>query len=115
MHEAPPHSRIPKVLSLAQLRELAVAVGMAEPDVGAAIAMAESGGRTQAMGDGGKSVGLWQINVEACPKEYANKDMLRHGGFNAVAANAMSNGGTNWQPWATFRNGTYKKYLPKAP
>lgn len=104
---------VPNILNLTQLRELATAVGMAEPEVGAAIAMAESGGRVKAVGDHGDSIGLWQIHVPTAPKQWANRDMLKHGGFNAQAAHAISNGGTNWEPWTTFRNGAYLKWMAK--
>ena len=111
--KVPGGHRVPDVLSLAQLRELATAVGMAEPDVGAAIAMAESSGNTKAVGDKGESIGLWQINIPSCPKRFKNRDMLKNAGFNAEAALAMSNGGTEWTAWRTFKNGAYKKHLPK--
>lgn len=110
-HREPGSHRIPDVLSLTQLRELAAAAGMADANTGAAIAMAESSGRVKAVGDNGRSIGLWQINLDSCPKQWANADMLKDAGFNAQAAASMSNGGTNWEPWTTFRNGVYKKYL----
>jgi hypothetical protein len=75
--------------------------------------MAESSGNTKAVGDNGDSIGLWQINLPSCPKQFKNRDMLKDAGFNAQAALSMSNGGTNWTPWRTFNNGAYKKYLPK--
>jgi hypothetical protein len=88
---------------------------MAEPDVGAAIAMAESGGRTSAIGDHGESIGLWQIHFPSAPKAYKNKDMLRQAGFNAQAALAMSSGGTRWELWTTYRNKSFQRFLPSAP
>lgn len=111
----PPKDRVPNRLSLAQLRELAAAAGMAQADIGAAIAMAESGGRTDAVGDGGDSIGLWQIHVPTCPKQWAIKDALKHAGFNAQAATSMSAGGTSWTLWTTYKTGAYRKYLPSAP
>ena len=112
--KAPPkQDKIPDVLSIAQLRELASAVGMEDSETGAAIAMAESGGVVRKIGDNGDSIGLWQINVPSAPKQYKNRDMLLDAGFNAQAALAMSNGGTNWTPWTTFRNGKYKQWLIK--
>jgi len=105
--------KVPDHLTIAQLRELAAAAGMADAETGAAIAMAESGGNVRAVGDHGDSIGLWQIHVPSAPKQWANRDMLKHGGFNAQAANAISNGGTNWQPWTTFRDGRYKQWLVK--
>lgn len=112
-YPGPDSHKIPNRLSIAQLRELARAVEMAEPDVGAAIAMAESGGNVRAIGDHGNSIGLWQIHMPSCPKQWRNRDMLQTAGFNAQAAASMSNGGTNWDPWTTFRNGSYRKFLPK--
>jgi hypothetical protein len=109
----PGDHKVPDVLSLTQLRELATAVGMAQPEVGAAVAMAESGGRVRAVGDHGDSIGLWQIHVPSAPKQWANRDMLQHGGFNAQAAHSISNGGTDWTPWTTFRNGAYLKWMAK--
>lgn len=102
---------LPRVLSIAQLRELAQAVGMQDWETGAAVAMAESHGDSQAVGDKGDSIGLWQINVPSAPKAYKNATMLKDPGFNAQAALSMSNGGTDFSPWTTFRNGAYKKFL----
>ena len=109
----PNEHKIPKHLSLTQLRELAAAADMAQPEVAAAVAMAESGGRVDAVGDHGDSIGLWQIHVPSAPKQWANRDMLKHAGFNAQAAAAMSNGGTDFSAWTTFRNGAYLRFLPK--
>lgn len=109
-----PYHKIPKRLTIEQLRELSTAVGMADPDVAAAVAMAESSGRTDAVGDKGESIGLWQIHVPSAPKQWANKDMLKHAGFNAQAALAMSNGGTDWNSWSTFRSRAYLTYMPKS-
>lgn len=108
----PREHKVPDVLSLAQLRELASSAGMADADTGAAIAMAESGGRTRAVGDHGDSIGLWQINVPTAPKRWQNRDMLKHAGFNADAATALSDNGTNWERWTTYRNGSFRKWMP---
>lgn len=109
--DVPGTHRIPQYLSLAQLRELATAVGMADPITGAAIAMAESSGNTRAVGDHGDSIGLWQINVPAHKEYSTRKEMLFHAGFNAQAAHAISSGGTNWQPWKAYTSGRYKQYM----
>jgi len=111
-HLPPGGHHVPRVLSLPQLRELAAAAGMADANTGAAIAMAESSGDTRAVGDHGDSIGLWQIHVPSCPKQWANRDMLKHAGFNAQAAASMSNGGTDWHLWSSFKNGAYKKHMP---
>jgi hypothetical protein len=100
----------PRPMTLTELRELAVQVGMAQPDVAAAIAMAESGGNPLAVGDSGTSFGLWQIHLPSHP-EY---DALTMGDplANALAAKAISSGGSKWTPWTTFNNGAYKKFMP---
>jgi len=100
-------------MTLAALRELARSVGFPNPDLAAAVAMAESDGNAMAVGDvtRGFSIGLWQINLRAHP-EY-NAVSLYDPNNNAQAAMKISSGGTNWKPWSTFNSGAYKKYLPK--
>lgn len=75
----------------------------------AAIAMAESGGRANATNNdsnGTQDRGLWQINsVNGALSTFDTNQ-------NARAAIELSGNGTNWQPWATFTSGAYKKYLP---
>ncbi len=102
-------------LNLAQLRVLAAAHGFPNPDIAAAVAMAESGGYAMAVGDVtlGFSIGLWQINLRAHP-EYAATS-LYDPNANAIAAFKISNRGTNWKPWTTFNNGAYKKFMPAKP
>jgi lysozyme-like protein len=101
-----------RMLTLGQLRALAVSVGFPNPDLAAAIAMAESGGNILALGDImlGHSYGLWQINARAHP-EY-DVAQLVDPTYNAKAALEISHRGTNWQPWTTFKSGAYKKYMP---
>ena len=79
--------------------------------IAAAIAMAESGGNTSAenLSSVEDSIGLWQINLKAHPQytRTAMQDPLQ----NALAMYSISNGGTNWNPWSTYTNGAYRKYL----
>ena len=80
-------------------------------DLAAAVAMAESGGKSDATNtntNGSVDRGLWQINSV-------------HGGqstfdpiANAKAAVKISSNGKNWSPWVTFNTGAYKKYLSPA-
>lgn len=76
-----------------------------------AVAMAESSGNPSAFGDQalGYSVGLWQINL--CHHQNYNALDLFDPGNNADAALEISNGGTYWYPWSTWKNGDYKAYL----
>jgi len=96
-------------MSKDEIRQLAEMVGFLDSNIAAAVALAESGGNPKAVGDNGLSIGLWQIYTKAHP-QYARADLfdpLK----NAHAALAISDGGKNWRPWTTFRNGAYKAYL----
>jgi hypothetical protein len=96
------------------LRELVASVGLTgEPArIAVAIAVAESGGRTDAIGDGGASIGLWQIHMPSHPR-FTKAELLTPAG-NVRAMMAISKGGTHWQPWSVYRNGRYKQYLNDA-
>lgn len=100
-----------RTMTLAQVRALAKATGFPDPDLAAAVAMAESGCNPMAVGDQGNSIGLWQVNLPAHP-EYGELALMDPQ-YNARAAFAISSHGTNWQPWTTFKNGAYKKWMPK--
>jgi len=98
-----------RTLSLVSLRELAARHGFPDPDLAAAVAMAESGGYASAVGDFGTSFGLWQIHTPAHP-QFRFTDLFDVDN-NARAALAISNKGTNWKPWSTFNDGKHLKYL----
>jgi soluble lytic murein transglycosylase-like protein len=100
-----------RVLSVAQLRELARKVGFPDPDLATAVAVAESGGNALAVGDFGRSFGLWQIHTPAHPQFSAQS--LFDPDYNARAALSISKNGADWKPWTTFRTGAYKQFLPK--
>ena len=113
--------RLGDVLSIAQLVALAQGHGFPDPATAAAVAMAESGGNTDAVGDMTitppyGSVGLWQINLAAHPQY--DVQSLHNADYNASAAFAVSSGGTNWQPWSTFTTTnpalSYRRFLPAA-
>ena len=81
--------------------------------VAGAVARAESSLYTCATNyNSGGSVdrGLWQINVRAHPE--FDPIRLFEQDYNARAAFLVSSHGTNWNPWTTFKNGAYRKYLP---
>lgn len=92
-------------------------------DIAVAIALAESGGRTDAHNavPPDDSYGLWQINMlgsmgPARRKQFGisrNSD-LYDPATNARAMMQISNGGKNWKPWTTYTRGTYKLYLKQA-
>lgn len=104
-----------KALKKATIVNLAKSVGFVDPNLAAAVAMAESGGIPNAEGDvglgatGPTSFGLWQIHLPAHP-EYTREEMvnpLR----NAQAAYEISNGGHDFSPWSTYKSGAYKRHL----
>ena len=114
-----------KGLTRAQIRSYVDHFGFAQPDVAVAIALAESGGVPNALGDirDGKpiSFGLWQINTRAHPQW--SRDELMDPRRNAEAAFALSRGGTDWSAWSTWwqdasrrigpGQGRYLRYMPK--
>lgn len=79
-----------------------------------AVALAESGGRTDAVHVNGdqwhsRDRGVWQIN------DHAHPDVSDAAAFNPVscaqAAYRISSGGTSWKPWSTFTDGAaYAQY-----
>lgn len=77
-------------------------------DVAAAVAQAESGGRSGASNrntNGSIDRGLWQIN-----SVHGAQSTFDVAG-NARAAVAISERGRNWRPWVTFNTGAFRKYL----
>jgi len=91
--------------------------------IATAIALAESSGRTDAVGDvnltvsGEKSVGLWQINYRPARDALGGpRDPNRNldPATNARNAYGISSGGTKWSPWSTYTNGAYRKHLDAA-
>lgn len=75
----------------------------------AAIAMAESGGNPNAQNsansNGTIDRGLFQINsVHGAQSTFDLASNIR-------AAIQISNNGSNWQPWSTFSNGAYRRFL----
>jgi len=76
--------------------------------IAAAIAMAESGGNSQATNvnsDGSTDRGLWQIN--SSHGSLSTYDV----NANAKAAVQISNNGTNFNPWVTYKSGAYLQFL----
>lgn len=105
-------------LNFDALYRLAVSVGFppgSSAQTAAAIALAESGGNPQAVGDValGGSYGLWQVFLPAHPQY--NAASLTDPTYNAKAALAISNQGSNFTPWSTFNSGAYKTYLFTPP
>jgi hypothetical protein len=87
--------------------------GMDQVAIGAAIIMAESGGRTCAHhinSDGSADEGAWQINMRAHPDvtvECAHNPTCA----SDAALQIYEAAGKSWRPWSTFNNGAYKSHL----
>jgi hypothetical protein len=106
-------------LSYAQLVAFAQSAGFSATDAqtAAAIALAESGGNSSAIGDeslapsDGPSYGLWQINVgsKANP-QYAGQN-LTDPQTNANIAFALWQSAGGFTPWSTYTSGKYVKFL----
>lgn len=89
--------------------------------VAASIALAESGGRTDAQGDvgiqtdkWGPSVGLWQVrSLKADFGTGRTRDAraLTDPKHNARAMAEISGAGSNWRPWSVFVSGKYRAHL----
>lgn len=82
-----------------------------------AVALAESGGRTDAVGVNSdswrsKDRGLWQINSHWHP-EVSNAQAFNPSSA-AAAAYRISNKGTNWSPWSTWKNGAAAAQMGRA-
>jgi hypothetical protein len=83
------------------------------PDIAAAIAMAESSGNTQAVdhdSNGSTDYGLWQINSV---HGYDPARLLNDPNYNAKAALAVYQS-SGWGAWTTYTSGAYLKYLAGA-
>ncbi|WP_457030060.1 transglycosylase SLT domain-containing protein [Kitasatospora sp. P5_F3] len=117
-------------MNINELRSLAEQAGFSGQDVGiaAAVAMAESSGNPDALGDTtlvddkwGPSVGLWQIRALRKPQSYGFPDTLRvesalhDPSKNAAATYAIFKSGNGWKQWSTFTNGAYQAHLQAGP
>lgn len=102
-------------LTYAQLEGLWITNGgsKAVAPLAAAIAMAESSGRTDvtsANPDGGINVGPWQLDTKGKGAGYTVAQ-LQNPATNAAVAVKGSNNGTDWSAWATFASGAYKRFM----
>ncbi|MBP2471519.1 hypothetical protein JOF53_000391 [Crossiella equi] len=96
-------------------------------DTAIAVALAESRGRTGAIGDvhletskWGPSVGLWQIRSlnpgHGTALEQSQRDQTANldPATNAANAYAISGNGTSFRQWSTYTNGDYRQFLDRA-
>lgn len=82
--------------------------------IAVAICFAESGGVVDNRGgpnkDGTYDWGLWQINDVHHPDD----NIKRYAAPNWQAAYSISNNGTNWHAWSSFKNGKYMQHMGAA-
>lgn len=99
------------VLSVDNVREVARLAGFTGKnlDIAVAVARAESGFDADAVGDGGNSIGLWQIHLPSWPRFKGQH--LKNPLVNAQAARIVASTGRKWGHWTTYRNGTYRQYM----
>lgn len=108
-------------LSQSQIAVYAQSAGLSadRAQIAAAIAMAESGGRTDAHNaqPPDDSYGLWQINMygsmgpgRRAQYGISSNEQLYDPAVNARAMAKISNGGSNFTPWATYTSGAYKSH-----
>lgn len=98
-------------MDFSQLQDLAARAGFTGSDarVAAAVALAESSGNPQAIGDYGKSIGLWQIYLPAHP-QFADTNLIDPETNAAAAYSVFQDQG--FAAWTTFRNGKFMDFLP---
>lgn len=97
-------------LTQGQIQAIAVAAGLPDPKLMAAIAMAESGGRTDARGAVGE-IGLWQINQPVHVKAHPSWTVayLQNPVNNAYAAKTVL-ASQGLGAWTTYTSGAYKRF-----
>jgi hypothetical protein len=98
-------------LTQSQVYTIAIVSGLPNPKVMAAVAMAESSGRTDVVNSIG-CVGLWQINQPVHVKSHPTwtKEWLKNPLNNATAAKAIYKS-QGLRAWEAYTNGAYAKYL----
>lgn len=106
-------------LTPGQVYQVAVGAGWApgtEAITATAIALAESGGRTDAVNkhnaNGSRDYGLWQINHPgSTPPSFNWADPATNA---RIAHKLYASPGGGWTRWSTYTNGAWLKTLPKA-
>src|SRR3954469_24116852 len=113
------------VLSREQVASYAKGAGFTGDDVAiaVAVALAESGGRTEAHNatPPDDSYGLWQVNMLGSlgPERRAAVDLVSDAelfdpAVTARAAWSISRHGGSWRPWSTYTGGAYRDHLAAA-
>jgi hypothetical protein len=105
--------------------DLAIAVGLSHDAaiIATCIAWGESGLNPDAVGDlslqdstWGPSIGLWQVRslkAQSGTGQSRDATRLKDPQFNAQSMYVISNAGTKWTPWTTYKNGMYLSYMDR--
>lgn len=113
-------------LTPAQIAAYASSAGLSGTalEIAVAIALGESGGKTDAVGDTalqnatwGPSIGLWQIRslrAQSGTGQSRDASRLKDPKFNAQSMMEISGGGKNWKPWSVYTSGAYIRHLDAA-
>lgn len=104
------------VYSGPQIRQLCAVAGFPADvtEVAAAIALAESGGNTDAVNNrvATRAVGLWQIEIRQAHKD-VTEEQARDARFSTSYALHLWQGrGRQFTDWTAYNNGSYKRFLP---
>jgi hypothetical protein len=107
-----------QTLTIPQLEALWISQGgpASGAPLAAAIAMAESSGRTavtSANPDGGTNVGPWQLDTKGKGAGYTVAQ-LQDPSTNARLAVQGSGGGQDWSAWETYATGAYRQFMAAA-
>lgn len=79
-----------------------------------AIALAESGGDTNAKNPNSSASGLFQIMVSAHKDKIGGRDIFDPAVNVDVARMVYQAAGNSWSPWQAYTTGAYKKYMDDA-
>ncbi|MFT3871030.1 MAG: hypothetical protein QM714_12515 [Nocardioides sp.] len=113
-------------LSYAQVYGLARGAGLGRDAAitATAVAFAESGGNSAAVGDvnlqdatWGPSIGLWQIRSMKDDRGTGNvrdATRLKQPSFNARSMATISSNGRDFGPWSVYKSGAYRAHLAAA-
>lgn len=107
-------------LSPHEIAYVAREAGFTDLQTAVAVALAESGGDTEALGRstsgasiGNRDHGLWQISGRWHADLLTTELNWRDPQANAHMAFAVfTNAGSKWDPWHTFTSGSHLQYMP---
>lgn len=99
-------------LATSDIATVAQNAGFTDVVTAVSIALAESSGDPQAVGDNGTSYGLWQIHFTVHPEvlQGADPSTLFDPQNNANAAFKVYQE-QGWSAWTTYKTGAYQEYI----